>query len=141
MHVYHSADISLRLKAAHGKLYHGIDTVMTIAGLQHTLEPFGTFNRYLPLVEKDLCFCLFVSFLVWFYYYHYYYYYRTEIRSPYNSKNIPERKCMLSHRTKRWILKQLDSKKTIVIFHMLGIARYVFSWEFQVLERFFNSLD
>lgn len=60
MHVYRSADISLKLKATHGKLYLGIPTVVTTGGLQHTLGPFSIFKTYLPLAKKGW----FVGFLI-----------------------------------------------------------------------------
>lgn len=61
MHVYRSADISLKLKATHGKLYLGVHTVVTTGGLQHTLGPFSIFKTYIPLAKKK---GWFVGFLI-----------------------------------------------------------------------------
>lgn len=52
MCVYRSADISLRLRAVHGELNHGMNADMTTSALQHVLGPFGTVKTYLPLAKN-----------------------------------------------------------------------------------------
>lgn len=102
--------------------YYGTNTAMTAGDCQH---PFGTFKTDLPLVKttKKIFHCC----------------YRTEICRPYNSKIFPRK--ILSHGTKRWMLKKNLSEKVTALFHMLGIGCYEFSWGLRGLGGRVNSFN